>query len=228
MQDRFCHDITVMLDAGHGGLDAHGRYTTDPKTGKFFDHKDKDLAFHGIPNNSVFYEGVFNRILANKTRVALAKRRISAMNVYHSVSDNSLQGRTDLANAVHTATGGQTIYFSLHSNASNSKGRGWEIFTSVGQTRSDRLATIIGQKVGPVFAKYGLPQRSDWGDGDLDRERDFWVLSKTNSPAALLEVGFFDNLQDAKEIDKEQFQLELSEAIADGINQYLNEQIRTT
>lgn len=227
MQDRFCHDSIVMLDAGHGGLDARGRYTTDPKTGKFFDHKDKALAFHGMPNNSVFYEGVFNRILANKTRVALAKRRISVMNVYHSVSDNSLANRTELANVVHSATGGRTIYFSLHSNASNSKARGWEIFTSIGQTRSDRLATIVGEKVAPVFAKYGIPPRADWSDGDLDKEQRLWVLTETKAPAALLEVGFFDNLQDAKEIDKEQFQLELSEVIAGGINQYLNEQIRT-
>lgn len=203
MQDRFCHDITVMLDAGHGGLDARGRYTTDPKTGKFFDHKDKALAFHGIPNNSVFYEGVFNRILANKTRFALAKRRISAMNVYHSVSDNSLQSRTDLANAVHSATRGQTIYFSLHSNAS--KARGWEIFTSAGQTRSDRLATIIGQKVAPIFAKYGLPQRSDWATATSIESVIFGCYPKQTHPPSCSRLVFSTTCKMLKRLTKSSF-----------------------
>lgn len=36
------------------------------------------------------------------------------------------------------------------------------------------------------------------GDGDLDKEANFWIIRRTKMPAILIEHLFFDNLQDAK------------------------------
>jgi N-acetylmuramoyl-L-alanine amidase len=94
----------------------------------------------------------------------------------------------------------KAVIISLHANASqNHNGRGFEIFTSKGETLSDQYATMIGNefKADPILAD-SFAFRTDYAsDGDLDKEADFYVLRKTVAPAVLVEHGFFDNLEDA-------------------------------
>ena len=40
--------------------------------------------------------------------------------------------------------------------------------------------------------------RTDFSDGDLDKERRFYVLTKTKMPAILTESFFMDNLDEFK------------------------------
>ncbi|MBR5678386.1 MAG: N-acetylmuramoyl-L-alanine amidase [Paludibacteraceae bacterium] len=35
--------------------------------------------------------------------------------------------------------------------------------------------------------------RTDYSDGDLDKEAGFFILNRTKCPAALVECGFMDN-----------------------------------
>ena len=62
MKDDFC----VYLDAGHGGLDASGKYVTAPN--KQFKHSSG--TFH---NGTWFYEGVWNRTITNRVAAKLER-----------------------------------------------------------------------------------------------------------------------------------------------------------
>lgn len=91
------------------------------------------------------------------------------------------------------------IYVSIHVNAAASDGKwhdatGWEIYTSQGRTKSDKLATCLYEA-----AKQNLKDkklRTDFSDGDADKEAGLYVLKNTNCPAVLTENFFQDNKKD--------------------------------
>ena len=91
------------------------------------------------------------------------------------------------------------IYVSIHVNAAASDGKwhngtGWEVYTSVGKTKSDELATCLYNA-----ARYNTENkkmRTDYSDGDPDKEAHLYVLKHTNCPAVLTENFFQDNKKD--------------------------------
>lgn len=93
------------------------------------------------------------------------------------------------------------IYVSIHLNAAGSDGKwhnatGWEIYTSVGQTKSDILAEYIYKA-----ARYNNKEkklRVDTSDGDSDKEAHLYVLKHTNCPAVLTENFFMDSKNDVE------------------------------
>lgn len=111
------------------------------------------------------------------------------------------------------------VFVSLHCNAFNGMAEGTEIFTSRGQTAADELATCIMAQVENTFGAK-LCVRSDWLDGDVDREAGYVVLNATNMPAVLYEMIFIDNDTDLKFLlaNKD----EMAKAIARGITDYFS------
>lgn len=206
---------TVFIDAGHGGLNPAGRYTTSPD--KMFRHNKGE--FH---DKSWFFEGVFNRAVADKVSKMLGEQNIRHLKVYHDFNDTPLRARVDTANIYHNSIN-KGIYVSIHANASPSatagKARGFEIFTSIGNTASDPIVTSIFNEV-----KKNLPQlifRTDFKDGDPDKEAAFFVLTQTKMPAVLLECGFFDNFEDASLLFQDNTQNLFAKSIVDGIKDFL-------
>lgn len=90
--------------------------------------------------------------------------------------------------------GHKCFYLSVHSNAGG--GKGSEIFTSPGDTKSDKIATVFGEEYKNEFPNQKL--RTDFSDGDLDKEKRFYVLTKTKVPAILTESFFMDNFEEFK------------------------------
>jgi N-acetylmuramoyl-L-alanine amidase len=210
----------VVIDAGHGGLDASGRYTTLPVNGKFFNHKNKALNFHDIEGNSTFFEGVNNRILAKKLQHYLAQEGISSVFCFDFVADTPLADRCKYANTLHKATFEETVFISLHSNAG--RGNGWEVHTSVGRTKSDLLATHVFNAVESTVLSAGRKMRKDMSDGDIDYENNFYVLKNAMSEAILIEHDFFDTIEGATLLNNKAYQNALMQAEARGIAAYLN------
>lgn len=122
-----------------------------------------------------------------KTMLDMAS--IDYRDVVASSRDVSLAMRVQTANAIY-ALDKRAMYLSVHGNAGG--GSGWEVWTSVGQTRSDRIATVFYTAMQKEFP--GMKYRPDMADGDFDKESNFYVLKNTDMPAILTENFFMDTL----------------------------------
>lgn len=102
-----------------------------------------------------------------------------------------LAARPEAANRI-----GADYLLSIHCNAGPASAHGFEVWTTPGQNKSDRMATMI-YDAAPGFARAGvLSIRTDKSDGDPDKERHLTVLRLAQMPAVLLEMGFLTNAED--------------------------------
>lgn len=177
-----------LIDNGHGGM-VDDIYQTFPD--KMFQHSPQE----------VFYEGVFNRIIKDMLITKLKEKSIHYIDLCPTELDVPLDERVDIANIYHKHYG-NCVGISLHSNAG--KGTGFEVWTSVGQTKSDRYAEILAHE---IMAAFAIPFRSDKKDGDLDKESMFYILRWTKCPWVLPECLFFDNYEDYKKLIDPEFQV---------------------
>ncbi len=84
------------------------------------------------------------------------------------------------------------IFLSIHCNAAeNPAASGMEVWTSPGETPADAAATAILEALLTEFPDRRA--RSDWEDGDPDKEARFYVLRRTRCPAVLVELEFVTN-----------------------------------
>ena len=110
-------------------------------------------------------------------------------------------------------------FVSIHCNAATSEqANGFEVFTTVGETAADKLATKVLDEVKKSFP--GLKIRSDVSDGDEDKEANFAVLRGTKSPAILVECGFLSNDREREMLLGHQFHVRIAAAIAYGITRW--------
>ncbi len=183
--------LIPIIDAGHGGM-VNGNYTTAPS--KMYEFEDDGLTV---------YEGVINRKIGKKLIDFLDGDGIPYHDLtVHTNNDVPLRERTDSANALYSKN--KKYYFlSIHSNTASAKGvgkgtnaNGFEIWTSVGQTKSDTLADIASRIYKSEFPEFRF--RQDMTDDDPDKESQFWVLRKTACPAFLVENLFYDNRKEAE------------------------------
>lgn len=184
-----------LLDAGHGGITKDGKYTTAPAKMHKFDE-------------FTIYEGVINRKITDLLIEELEILKIDFATVYDQVEDTPLYQRTTAADNIFRKDK-RAIYLSIHSNAGG--GSGFEIFTSPGQTKSDKVANIFCETYKKHFPNF--PFRKDLADGDWDREADFYVLRKTDCPALLVENLFFDNRKEAQYLLSEEGQEAIAECL---------------
>jgi N-acetylmuramoyl-L-alanine amidase len=189
-----------ILDAGHGGM-KDGQYTTAP------------AKMHEFPTFTI-YEGVINRAITSLVEKALHTLRIDYAVVAHSIEDTPLSIRVSKADAVYSKDK-RAIYLSIHSNASG--GSGFEIFTSPGQTKSDKVANIFYSVYEKSFPDFKM--RSDKADGDADKEADFYVLRKTDCPSILVENLFLDNQKEAEYLMSKEGQKAIADCIVAAIKE---------
>lgn len=188
-----------IIDPGHGGM-VDGEYVTAPK--KMFDHGD-----------FVFYEGVWNRQVAKSLESKLIEAGIDSKIIVPEEEDVGLWERVRRANELNLNLEKPVIYISIHANAGGGVGR--EIYTSVGQTKSDEVADCFFEAYEDEIPSQR--QRVDLSDGDKDKESNFYVLKNTKCPAILTESGFMDNREEAKWMMSEEGINSVAEAHFQGI-----------
>lgn len=118
------------------------------------------------------------------------------------------------------------VFLSYHFNAAESMvANGWEIFTTKPDNNSDKLASAIGEAHAIEFPRQHA--RTDWSDGDLDKEANFSVIRKANCPAVLFEGEFIhNNVGEAMILDPQNRQ-KMATAIVNGISTYLNLKLKS-
>lgn len=209
-------EFCIFLDAGHGGINPKVKlpngYTTYPS--KCSQHNNGKFHSYGW-----FFEGVFNRAVVNLIEQYLNDWGIITMKVYDEIIDTPLSKRVQKANFAAKNYKG-SLYLSIHGNAAQNKSaRGFEVFTSPGQTQSDIYAGLLYKEVKKSYPNWVF--RSDLSDGDHDKEERFYVLTKTSMPSVLSENGFFTNFNDAKIMFDPNFQNTLALCHARAVADYL-------
>lgn len=171
-----------ILDAGHGSV-INNEYFCRAGGRKI------------ITDQYAYYEGESNRAIVNRIAEKLAIAQIPFYPLAWEYEDVTLSTRISRANKIYEQNR-KTYLISFHSNAGG--GTGFEIFTSPGQTRSDHIATFFGEAIRQDSFLSSFKLRTDYGDGDLDKEAKYSILTETNCPAILIENLFFDNPNDLR------------------------------
>jgi N-acetylmuramoyl-L-alanine amidase len=105
------------------------------------------------------------------------------------------------------------IFLSIHCNAAEASiANGFEVWTSPGWTEADPIATTIWGCLKETFPD--MRARLDTSDGDPDKEAHFRVLTGTDMPAVLVELGFISNPAEEERLMSIQFQVAAARALA--------------
>jgi N-acetylmuramoyl-L-alanine amidase len=177
-----------IFDNGHGGI-IDGVYQTSGKRSPKWE------------DGTQLFEGEFNRSIVNRLVNLCKENNIDYVNLVDTQQDVSLRKRTDAANDIYREQlqkdGKPCIYVSVHANGfSKESAHGWGVYTSVGESKSDKIAEILHQKAKIEFPDHKM--RKDTRDGDADKEANFWVLRKTIMPAILSENFFMTNREESR------------------------------
>lgn len=170
-----------ILDNGHGGMINNIYQTKGKQSPKWA--------------KGILYEGVFNRLIVNGICEELKKLDIPFYKLVPEQTDISLTERVKRTNIFYNNQK-DSYLISVHANAAptNNTGKGLEIFTSKGETKSDAIASLFINML--WNSEIGMEVRTDYSDNDADKESDFYILKYTNCPAILIEYGFMNHKED--------------------------------
>jgi len=177
-----------ILDNGHGGI-IDGVYQTAGKRSPVWE------------DGTQLFEGEFNRAVVKRIINLCEKEGIECINLVDTEKDLSLRWRTDKANDIYRerqqSDGKKCIYVSVHANGFNKESaHGWSVYTTVGETKSDKIAQVLHEKAKAEFPDHKM--RMDTRDGDADKEANFWVLRKVVMPSILSENFFMTNREESR------------------------------
>lgn len=183
---------TWILDAGHGGI-VDGQYATVGKRSPIWN------------DGTQYFEGVGNRNIVNKLIHKLKTNNIDCIDLLDGTQDDlSLQARVYRANKEYYSNK-NCILISTHSNGFHKESaNGYSIYTSIGETKSDLIATEFYKNMELYFPSH--KKRTDYHtDNDIDKEANFYILKKTNCPAILIENFFMTNYRECKLLMSSEF-----------------------
>ena len=168
-------DITVILDAGHGGI-IDGVYQTNGKRSPVWE------------DGTQYFEGEGNRAIVKLIDAQLKELGIKTYLTANTQKDVKLQERCDLANAVE----GDTIFISVHSNAGG--GHGFESFSYRKTGKASEMNTIMYDEAAKEFPE----ARMRYGNKEKHQGKtaNYKMLRDTAMPAILTENFFMDTESD--------------------------------
>lgn len=167
----------ILLDNGHGE-DTPGKSSPD---GSFKEYK-------------------YCREVVNSIYNELIKQGYNCIRITPENTDISLSERVKRVNEYCNKYGTKNcLLISIHCNAAGNgedwmKGTGWEAYTTKGTTKSDILSQLLYEEI----KSNNIKIRTDTTDGDLDKEKDFYIIRYSYCPAVLTENLFMDNKKDLK------------------------------
>ncbi|MEX2593464.1 MAG: N-acetylmuramidase domain-containing protein [Anditalea sp.] len=204
--DQSSTGLIPIIDTGHGGM-VEGQYVTTGRQYRFSD-------------DTVIYEGVINRLIGKLLAKKLEKAGIPFFHItLETEADIDLMERVQQANTIYQVNPSSYL-LSIHSNATsdNTKGKGntakgFEVYTSVGQTKSDELATIASKWYKKLFPEFVFREnKTDAGEFE-NKEAAYTVLTKTKCPAFLVRNLFYDNKKEAEFLLSEEGQKKIAECL---------------
>ncbi len=179
--------MIILLDNGHGA-ETKGKRSPD----------------------GLFREYSYCRRIAAEVCRRLKNSGMDARLLVPEENDIPLSERCRRANEICRKVGARNVcLISIHNNAAGNGSQwmnatGWEVWTTPGNTDSDKLANCLYQEAEKLLPKSPFaitsPQnrllRPDFSDGDPDKEANFHILKNTLCAACLTENFFQDNQAD--------------------------------
>lgn len=168
--------MKILIDNGHG-FDTPGKCSPD----------------------KTFREWEYNRLIAKQVVAILVENGYDAELLVPEDNDISLKERVARVNNYCKTLGNkEVLLISVHCNAAGNgdwkSARGWNCFTTKGQTESDIVANYLYAAAEKIFVGHKI--RKDYQDGDKDWEYPFYICRHTLCPAVLVENFFMDNKDD--------------------------------
>lgn len=197
--------MIVLIDNGHG----------------------KDTAGKRSPDGRLL-EYAYAREIALRVEKALCEMGYGAKRIVPEENDIPLPERCSRVNDICKGLGtNNVILVSIHCNAAGNgrwmPARGWEAWTSVGDTNADMLATCLYD----AAENAGFKLRKDMTDGDSDKEGHLYILKHTLCPAVLTENLFQDNRDDVEYLLSEEGKEQITRLHVEGIINYIREYVET-
>lgn len=190
-----------LLDNGHGGVIDGVPQTAGKRSPDFGD--------------GVLYEGVSNRAILAKVKQLLDDACIDNIVIVPEVKDISLGERVRRVNSLDGSSN-KCIFLSFHSDAFRlESANGWSAFTTPKKTKSDKVADVLYKHA----KNHKFKLRTDYSDGDPDKEANFYVLKNTTCPAVLIENFFMTNEKDHDFIRSEKGQDKIAKVIFNSIKE---------
>lgn len=183
--------ITIVLDAGHGGID------------------------NGAMSNDV-HEQDINLNIVKKLQTLLesagATVQLTRDGNYDLASDGvSNRKRDDMKKRVALINDElPDIFISVHLNAyPNTSVKGAQAFYQKDNEESLRLAKLVQKQFKELT-----------GTKMVEKPGDYFILNETKKTGVLVECGFISNADDRSHLIQESYQQELAESLFDSILEY--------
>lgn len=175
--------MKILVEAGHGNPPLTGRGSKQSPDGRIKEY-------------------VYCREIVAEVVKRLRAQGYDAENTVPEKGDISLGERCARVNAWCDRLGAKNVVFvSIHNNAAGCgqwmSARGWEAWTSKGQTMGDKLADCL-YDAAQKYLPQGTKIRTDLTDGDRDKEGNLAVVRGTRCAACLTENLFQDNREDVE------------------------------
>ena len=190
--------IVIAVVNGHG---KHVKGKHSPKLGE-----DMNIPSMFVEDGR-FKEWKYTRIVAKDIVTFLTSKGYDARLIVPEDDDIQLRTRASRINKLCKEYGeSNVLMLEIHANANGSgnswdSANGWELFTTVGKTKSDVLGELIYKKAVKNFN--GRAIRKDVKDGDMDKEKNFYLIKNVKCPAILSENFFYTNKKDLEYMTSE-------------------------
>ena len=189
------HNISIALGCAHG-IDVPGKQSPD----------------------GTFREWRFSRDIQFQVANILKSQGYEVYLVNAQDSEIGLSNRKKYLNQLPPTK--PLVYITLHNNAAGSEGKwlnatGIEVYSSRGETKSDKIATLFLEMCEEAFPEFKY--RKDLQDGDPDKEANFTELM-SKWPSILIEWLFMDSKKDIQYLKDDVHKQSLVNFLVDFIN----------
>lgn len=193
--------FTVILDAGHGE-ETPGKRSPVLEDGR------------------QLLEWKFNREVCAVIKQLLDEEGIKCILANEDNVDYKLSERASVINIIcdnEREFGSTPIMISVHGNAALNGNdwvnvTGWEVYSTPGETNSDKLAECFCEVFSSVF-----PDKKLRGH----KEEDFTVIVKTNCPCVLTENFFYDGKSDCELMLSDEGKMNIARLHVEAIKKYM-------
>lgn len=200
--------MKILIEAGHGNPPLTGIGSKQSPDGRLKEY-------------------IYCREIVAEVVRRLRAQGYDAENTVPENGDVSLGERCARVNAWCDRLGAKNVVFvSIHNNAAPPNdsqwhtARGWEAWTSKGQTMGDKLADCLYDAAQKYLPK-GTMIRTDLKDGDRDKEGNLAVVRGTKCAACLTENLFQDNKEDVEYLLSEAGREAIITVHVEGIKAYV-------